>query len=144
MIRYGALAQSMQPIPAREVFMQHIKLLIIMTKAYLKGNPLGDFRKAAIVRTARFIFSQARAQSDDLATASGKTASSADDRSTQLLADHIFLQRTQMLAVMANAFANGNVSGRHRKLAMVENIQRITDHLSRPSLLTDTKTQKVA
>ncbi len=143
MIRYRALTQTMKPKPAKELFTQHIKLLIIMTKAFLKGNPLGDFRKAAIINTARFVFAQARSRSNRSLAAHHAGPSSRYPRGHHHF-DPIFLQRAQLLAVMANGFANGKASGQHRKRAMSENIQLISRHLTTSESLTDTKIQKVA
>ncbi len=143
MIRYRTLAQTIKPKPANELFTQHIKLLIIMTKAFLKGNPLGDFRKAAIINTARFVFAHARSRYNRSLAAHHAGAPARYPHGHHHL-DPIFLQRAQLLAVMANGFANGKASGQHRKHAMSENVQLISRYLTTSESLADSKIQKVA
>ena len=144
MIRYGASAQKMKPIPARDIFTLRLKLLIIMIKASLKGNPLGTYRRQAIINTAQFVFSEARAQASQLeATANGDTPSEAlQDKRVD--ADHFFLQETQLLAVMARAWASGKAPGRYRKRAMVKNIDQICAYLSKRQTSAETIILKVA
>lgn len=144
MIRYGASAQEMQPIPTRELFILHLKLLIIMTKACMKGNPLGAYRKRAIAQTARSVFSKSRAQANRLKNATTCKTPSRESRNQKIYADLLFLQQTQLLAVMAHALANGKANGRLRKRAMVENINLICGHLSRCQTPADTIILKVA
>jgi hypothetical protein len=124
--------------------MLHLKLLIIMTKAYLKSNPLGAFRKKAIIRTARLVFSEARSQANALQSTANVKAPTSQRPNRPVHPDHIFLQRAQMLAVMANAFANGKSIGQHRKRAMSENIDQICGHLSMGPTLFAANILKVA
>lgn len=144
MIRYGASAQEMQPIPAREIFTLRLKLLIIMTKASLKGNPLGSYRRKAIINTAQFVFSEARTQASQLEAGANSDEQPSELQIKKIDADHLFLQQTQLLAVMANAWACGKAPGRFRKRAMVKNIDLICGHLSRHRAAADTLILKVA
>ena len=125
MIRYGAQAQDMRTIQESDIFKLRLRLLIIMTKAYLKGNPLGDFRKDAIIDTAHFIFYEALFQSSQLQNTNIKGATQSTTQSCQRSPDHIFLQRVQLLAVMATAIAKGSDGGNYRKRAMADNIDLI-------------------
>ena len=59
MVRYGAVEQEMRPMKADDLLITRLQLLIIMAKAYLKGYPLGKYRKKAISRNARFVFYEA-------------------------------------------------------------------------------------
>lgn len=144
MIRYGASAQEMQPIPERQIFTLRLKLLIIMTKASLKGNPLGHYRRKAITNTAQFIFSEARNQASQLQAAANDDMHPTELQNKKIDADHLFLQQTQLLAVMANAWACGKAPGRFRKRAMVKTIDLICDHLSKNRAAADTLILKVA
>lgn len=144
MIRYGARAQDMRPMPSSDLFLLRLKLLIIMAKAYLKGNPLGNYRKKAIIETANFVFYEALFQAnqrqpvDHIAKPTATAPSYSKDN------DHLFLQRAQLLSVMANAFAKGKSQGNYRKQAMAENINLICAHLSENVSLVDAKFLKVA
>lgn len=107
---------------ADHLFLERLKLLIIMAKAALEGCPIGDARATAIRQNAHFIFHQShdrfcRAQDADMAGASHS-------------ATVLFYQRTQLLALMAQLITEGGLEGRYRKRAVVENIDWICDHLS--------------
>jgi hypothetical protein len=143
MIRYGARAQAMRQMPASELFILRLKLLIIMTKAYLKGNPLGDYRKEAIVETANYIFYEALFQAEQMKT-SGPETKTQSAQSMHKNPDNLFLQRVQLLAVMANSFAKGKPDGNFRKQAMADNIDLICEYLSEKVSLVDAKFLKVA
>ncbi len=144
MIRYGALAQKMRPMAADDIFITRLILLIIMAKAYLKGFPQGDFRKSAIKDNARLIFSEARYRTGRclLKPSMDKTPDPANDEN--LHSDYLFLQRVQLLAVMANAFVDGKAHGNFRKRAMAENIRMICEYLSDRIQLADAQFLKVA
>lgn len=144
MIRYGAVTRRMKPMPAQEIFRLHVNLLIIMTKAYLKGNPLGDFRKKAIIQSARYVFSEARTQSKQLMMENNAAQTGTKSLTRRIQEDQIFFQRIQLLAVGANAFAKGKAQGRHRKQAMADSIEWIRDHLAKQKSLADTLILKVA
>ena len=115
-----------------------------MTKAFLKGNPLGDFRKKAIVETANFIFYEALYQTNQLKPDTQGADDQSADRTVKKTPDHLFLQRVQLLAVMANAFAKGKPDGNFRKQAMADNVDLICNHLSENVSLVDAKFLKVA
>lgn len=115
-----------------------------MTKASLKGNPLGRYRRNAIINTAQFIFSEARTQASHLKSAGSEDKHPPELQNKKIDADHFFLQQTQLLAVMANAWACGKAPGRYRKRAMVKTIDFICSHLSRKRAAADTLILKVA
>jgi hypothetical protein len=144
MIRYGAQAKAMRPMQTNELFILRLKLLIIMTKAYLKGNPLGEFRKKAIVETADYLFYEALFQTEQLKRSGpdAKTQSALQSRSKD--PGHLFLQRVQLLAVMANAFSKDKAGVNFRKRAMSDNVDLICEHLSEKVSLVDAKFLKVA
>jgi hypothetical protein len=145
MIRYGAQEKAMRPMPASEIFILRLKLLIIMTKAYLKGNPLGEFRKKAIVETANDIFYETLLQAEQLKQSGhGAEAQSASQNSRTEHPDHLFLQRVQLLAVMANALSKDKVNGNFRKRAMADNVDCICEHLPEKVSLVDAKFLEVA
>lgn len=144
MIRYGAAAQKMRPMTSDDHLISRLKLLIIMAKARLKGYPMGDFRRSAIVENARFVFYAALAR----ARATGAASSAPSASKTSVLErhhpEHLLLQRVQLLAVMMGAFAQGRSRGRFRKKAMAENIEQISYYLADGFQLSSVQFLKVA
>jgi hypothetical protein len=131
MIRFGSAAREMKSMSSEDIFSSRLKLLIIMAKAYLKDCPIGKYRKQSIIENARFVFYQslklsseiATFKHDDYRTQSG-TASTGD-----MHEEHIFHQRTQLLAVMAEALAEGRLKGQFRKKALQDNLDKICETL---------------
>jgi hypothetical protein len=144
MIRYGAQAKAMRPMGTNELFILRLKLLIIMTKAFLKGNPLGEFRKKAIIETANYLFYEALFQAEQLKKSGPDAKMQSTPQSRSKNPDHLFLQRIQLLAVMANAFTKDKANGNFRKQAMANNVDLICEHLSEKVSLVDAKFLKVA
>ena len=56
MIKFGPMIEGMREMSDDEIFSQPLKLLIIMTKAYLTGFHLGRYRKKAVIENAHHIF----------------------------------------------------------------------------------------
>jgi len=131
MIRFGSTAREMKSMSSEDIFSSRLKLLIIMAKAYLKDCPIGKYRKQSIIENARFVFYQSLKLSseittfkhDDYRTQSG-TASTGD-----MHEEYIFHQRTQLLAVMAEALAEGRLKGQFRKKALQDNLDKICETL---------------
>ncbi len=142
MIRYGTAASAMRPMASDDVLISRLKLLLIMAKAYLKGYPLGDFRRIAITQNARHIFYQALNRNG-----SGKTlpkVNTTPSRQTMKLRDHLFLLRAQLLAVMLNAFVAGKAKGNYRQKALADNIHHLGEYLADRFQISDAKFLKVA
>jgi hypothetical protein len=127
MIRYGTVAQKMRPMSQNDLLISRLKLLIIMAKATLRGYPMGDFRKDAIVQNARLVFYETLRRSTTEPSVVAPSSKSSIDVNHL---DHLFLQRAQFLAVMMNAFSQGKSQGRFRQKAMAENIEEICKYLS--------------
>lgn len=127
MIRYGSVAKKMRPMGRNDVLISRLKLLVIMAKAALKGYPVGDYRKAAIVENARFVFYETLGRIENSPSSAPLAQTSSIDHN-QLA--HLFLQRAQLLAVMMNVFSRGKFKGRFRRKAMAENIEQICKYLS--------------
>ena len=130
MIRYGAVANKMRSMNSDELLISRLKLLLIMAKANIKGYPMGNRRKAAIIENARIVFNETLYRSTALLSSpfSESNHQELPDGVTQ--PDYLFLQRTQLLAVMMSAFASGRSQGRFRKKAMAENVDHICTYLS--------------
>lgn len=139
MIRYGVAEQEMRPMDSDDLLVTRLQLLIVMAKAYLKGYPLGKYRRQAIYRNARFVFYEAVIRSGP-----GQSESAHQAAGVKKQIDHLFLQRAQLLAVMLNAFIEGKSEGNFRNKAMAENVDHICGYLSDRLQLGDAKFLKVA
>ena len=127
-----------------DILISRLSLLIIMAKAYLKSYPMGEFRKNAVTENARFVFNEALIRTHSNKTPSLiKTQPQSPQRDIKLK-DHLFLQRTQLLAVMVNSFAEKKSKGNFRKKAMANNIDQLCEYLADGFQLGATKILKVA
>ena len=98
-------------------FFTNLKLLIIMSKAFLNGYPLEEQRLKEIIRTAEDVTKDCV----DWKGQGSNFRSIADSkRSIQL--DNIFFERVRLLAFMSKSFAQGNPVGDHRRMALNKNI----------------------
>jgi len=127
MIRFGPAAREMKSMSGEDIFSSRLKLLIIMTKAYLQDYPIGKYRKQAIIENARSVFYRSLKLSSEIADIKN------DDSKTQSGTDspgdmndpYIFHQRAQLLAVMAQTLAEGRLKGQFRKKALQDNLNSI-------------------
>ena len=142
MFRAGASAPNMRPMAADDIFKFRLNLLIIMAKAYLKGCPLGKFRKSAALQNSRNIFYEVLCRSDH----SGPLFSSRNESycCASLKQKQILLQRIQLLAVMVTACVEKTDFGAYRKKAMAENVAYICEHLVDPLNIAEVQFLKVA
>lgn len=120
MKRLGANSKDMRDMNHDDTFIERLKLLIIMIKAFLGDYPLGGYRQKAILRNA----DEVQKVCDDW------NKYITEIRSTQeptegLEFDHIFHQRTSLLAIMAKFFVVGNPMGNYRERIIRDNIDYI-------------------
>ncbi len=130
MIRYGAVADKMRSMNSDELLISRLKLLLIMAKAKSQGYPMGHHRKTAIIENARIIFTETLSRSNTVLTSLSSESRHRELSEGVTPPDHLFLQRTQLLAVMMSAFASGRSQGRFRKKAMAANVKHICTYLS--------------
>jgi hypothetical protein len=127
----GPLSGDIRNMSDEDIFSSRLKLLIIMAKAYLTGCPIGKYRKQAIIENSRYVFYHslqlvnkiASLKDQDLNVQAGLSFS--DDKHEE----YIFYQRTRLLAVMANALAEGRLRGYYREKALKENLNKICEAL---------------
>ncbi len=130
MIRYGAVANKMRSMNSDELLISRLKLLLIMAKARMKGYPMGNHRKAAIIENARTVFNETFTRYNVIFSSPPSGSNQKMFPEGVTLPDHLFLQRTQLLAVMMGAFASDRSQGRFRKRAMAMNIDHICTYLA--------------
>jgi hypothetical protein len=122
MRRLGNAAADMREMNPDDVFISRLKLLIIMSSAYLKHYPLGDYRKKAIIRNASCVAREIVRWQGPIWNLHSRHE--LRDDSTF---DHIFFQRVKLLAVMAKAVAEDCPTGHHRLKAMEDNLNFICE-----------------
>jgi len=65
MRKFGVPSSEMKKICEKDLFLPRLHLLVIMSKAYLQGMPVGDYRKKAIIDNAHHLFYQSLHISSD-------------------------------------------------------------------------------
>ena len=146
MIKLGPPLEEMRAMSIDDIFLSRLKLLIIMAKAYLKGYPIGKYRKSAIIENAHHVFyhslqliSQINFSENLESESQSATASEID-----IEEDRKFHQRVQLLAVMVKAAAENRLTENFRKKALQENLDRTCETLIFTFHLKDFEFLKVA
>lgn len=139
MIRLGAEPSKMREIELDDVFMSRLQLLIIMSKAYLSGFPLGRHRIKSILENANHVKSEAVGLEEDLEWFK-KDAAFNDT----LGFDSAFYQRVKLLSVMAEAIAKGHELESHKKEALEKNLNTLCESITFNKQVSDMQFLKVA
>ena len=124
MLRLGSTPPHTREMDLNDIFLSRLKLLIIMGKSFLDGYPLGEHRRKAMLENARHI----ELESIDLGGLVSDQPVHALTSDTMDF-DHVFYQRVKLLAVMIKAIGKGFPMGEHRKAAMKENIEIISQSM---------------
>lgn len=130
MLRLGSSHAHNREMDLDDIFLSRLKLLIVMGKAYLKGYPLGEHRRQAMLENARHI----ETESIDLGGLADPPYLNASTSTGIMQFDHVFFQRAKLLAVMIKAVAKGFPMGEHRKTAMQENLDILSQMMKFNSL----------
>ena len=138
MLRLGARAEDACEIDLDHIFMCRLKLLIIMTRAYLEDYPLGTVRKSAMVSNADYIAAES-VDLEQLIPLRGQRSGK-----DKMNFDHVFFQRVKLLASMVEAIGNSSPMGEHRKSALKDNLETICGSLSFTSGIKKVEFLKVA
>lgn len=119
MKRLGSNSADMREMKIKDVFFARLKLLIVMSMAYLKDYPLGEFRMQAVIRNARHV-------AKDTVDWGGRIKNFRTESWGEMNFDHVFFQRVKLLTVMAKAFAEGHPMGHVRRTALKDNCSQIS------------------
>ena len=113
MKRFGCPKEQMgKPMDPPHIFHQRLQLLIVMVKAKLKGYPVGQYRKAAVVENAALLHKGCARIDIRLPGAHAST--------------HLFKERVKLLSIMASAMISDEYPlGLHRREAVLENMDSI-------------------
>ena len=139
MIRLGAEPSSMREIELDDIFLSRLQLLIIMSKAYLNGFPLGRHRINAILENAKHIKTDAEGLEEDLQMFGDEGA-----YGNTLVFDNAFYQRVKLLSVMAEAIAKGHDLEHHKKEALEKNLNAVCETITFNKQVSDIQFLKVA
>jgi len=114
-----------------DIFLSRLKLLIIMAKAYLKGNPLGKYRKQAIADNSNHVFYHSLQLVSEYAALKNYGSNAQTDTVSKLetTEENLFHQRVQLLAVMAKALTRDCPMDSFRKKALTDNLNKISETL---------------
>lgn len=131
MIKLGPTSEKMRAMSDNDIFLSRLKLLIIMARAYLKDCPIGKYRKSAIIENSHHVFyhslklisERAVSKNHNLKMPSGATSEGKTEE------QFVFHQRVQLLSVMAKALAEDRLTGKFRKKALQDNLDRICETL---------------
>jgi hypothetical protein len=121
MLRLGSTPPHTREMDLDDIFLSRLKLLVIMGRSFLEGFPLGEHRRKAMLENARHIESES-IDIGGLVSDQPQIQRFSDDMEF----DHVFFQRVKLLAVMIKAIGKGFPMGEHRKNAMRENIEIIS------------------
>ena len=118
MIRLISDRKDIQKKPQLNDFFSRLKLLIIMSKAFLGNYPLEKHRLQETAKAAEQVIK------DCVEWKGQYTNFRSDVQSEEVIKlDHIFFQRVKLLSTMAKSFAQGNPVGDHRRMALNKNIE---------------------
>ena len=130
MLRLGANLFRMRSLRDDDILLARLRLLVMMAKVFLHDHPLGKVSLQSIHRNSRYMAGFLANWYDVLSNLNtGKIM----ERNLDL--DHIFFQRAKLLSIMVRSFAEGNPMGPHRKKALKNNMEYISDMLPRLQLL---------
>jgi hypothetical protein len=139
MIRLGAEPSKMREIELDDVFLSRLQLLIIMSKAYLSGYPLGRHRIKSILENAHHVKVDAVGLEEDL-----EWFEAEDSFENSLGFDNAFYQRVKLLSVMAEAIAKGHALENHKKEALEKNLNAVCESITFNKQVSDMQFLKVA
>ena len=139
MIRLGAEPSKMREIELDDVFMSRLQLLIIMSKAYLSGYPLGRHRIKSILENANHVKLEAVGLEEDLEWFKKDKAFK-----DTVGFDSAFYQRVKLLSVMAEAIAKGHDLENQKKEALKKNLNALCESITFNKQVSDMQFLKVA
>ena len=143
MHRLGASGNEMREMCDDDLFLPKLQLLIIMSKAYLQGMPIGKHREKSILDSANQLFYHSLHISSK---AELKTQSESEEisGSKEMSREHIFHQRIQLLSVMTKAFVENPEMGQYKKKALKENVDYLCNEITFKDKIGDMEFLRVA
>lgn len=121
------LKSDMSPIQRmtrEDFFVERLKLLMVMCRAFINDYPVTGYRKEAVLNNAGKVFFEITDWSGQYINVREKASSILG-----IKPDNYFYQRVKLLALMAKSFAEGNPIGYFRAKAVEETIDQIEEIL---------------
>ncbi|MFC1516919.1 hypothetical protein ACFL7E_09230 [Thermodesulfobacteriota bacterium] len=126
MLRFGEKSRDMREMHTIDVFFSRIKLLVIMSKAYLRNYPMGEYRKEAVIDNARLLAREAAYWKGHMVNFKADYALEEEmDINRAFHEDHVFHESVRLLSVMATAFAEGTPVDHYRRKALQDTVDYI-------------------
>lgn len=121
MHRYGADPEDMRGTDSDDIFLLRLRLLLVMSYAYLEGYPLGKYREKALVENAHQV-------ANGVVDWGGRIINFRTFHEIgNVSLDHLFYQRVKLLSVMIKGIAEGNPMGPFRDRALRINADYICE-----------------
>lgn len=141
MIRLGSQTSEMREMDPDDFFLCRLKLLIIMTMAFLNGYPLGRHRRSAITRNAEYLLADSRFLSDPtLYPGSLQGDGEAENRAV----DAEFHESVLRFAELSKLFSTQGELGPGDRSALEEILSRFTEAITIEEGIVDIRTIRVA
>jgi len=102
------------------IFLARLQLIVVMSKAYLQGFPIGKYRKQAIIENANSLFYLSLFVEHSEAGFDRPVVK--DSTKTKQL-----YEKVRLLSVMAKAFAEGRLIGEQKRRELQENIDYVCE-----------------
>ena len=126
MLRFGEESRDMKEMQAIDVCISRIKLLVIMSKAYLGNFPMGKYRRKAVIDNAQVLAREAAHLKGLLVHFKAERGLEEEvDINRASHEDHVFHESVRLLSVMATAFAQGIPMDRYRRKALQDTVDFI-------------------
>jgi hypothetical protein len=110
-----------------DIFVARLQLLIIMSKAFLKGFTMGEYQKKAIVENAQTLFYSSLFMEH---RENGAKADLPKTDNLEAVGGGLFLNKVRLLSVAALAFAQERFPGEHKKKELRETIDFISKNIT--------------
>lgn len=122
MLRLGAEPHEMKQMSQENVQLIRLKLLIIMMRAFHEDCPVGRFRKEAIGSNARRLEVHVLKHHPEL-----RDLDQREDSGRYMSTTDLFLQRVQLLILMAKSFISDCPIGPYRRASINNNLEAISE-----------------
>lgn len=120
---FGSNSLSESHKEDENIFLARLQLIVVMSKAYLEGFPIGKYRKQAIIENANSLF---------YLSLFAEHSEAGSDR--PVVKDSIktkqFYEKVRLLSVMAKAFAEGRLIGEQKRRELEKNIDYVCETIT--------------
>jgi len=124
-------SKEMKEMSIDDIFLSHLKLIIIIAKAFLKNYPIGKYKKSAVIENVHHVFYHSLQMINQINFSENNGSESHPAVTSKLDTEEecTFYRKVQLLAVMVKAVAENRLIDNIRKNALQENLDRICDTL---------------